>query len=569
MTSVPTTNLVDLPWIAVRQSDDTAATVSLRDALVGAHTLKEITASSPLEHEAITRFLTTVTALVVRAAGPDWDPRTDPQFPVHAVEEALSLVIAHCDLAGVTDPFMQDVASGSPSDFGAAPVASLSLDRPNGTVQAWHFRDQLGERPDGQVTWARLGVLLVTFWYFSAASNSDIEDRKQVGGLCGKAGNGLHMFWRGPTLAHTLLANTPTAWVESTDLPAWADRDGSVSGASYAGASTAVTPLWWGAYSPNTVIVWADGVTGDPAFSITGGCPRQPKGTPAPLTRRVKDDQAKTLFTQRFPDCVGPDGRELNQKAEQKAIAKGLGADDADTKLLITALTDGLRVADCAGTLGAAKPELLSSMSPDLATLRNLSVWYQAGAAEMLKQRASEVVLRPSRRGGQWVLEFCHTTTKNPTVPVYTSAAWVGREAKQSAQFTLEPDEAKAVLSVAKRVETIAVILVRQLAKRSILADLVGSRLELKDHFYYLADGACTQAISDAVSGKEMAQNVIDAVRAAALDAFDDVIAPFAGPAMSITIIQARARLRIDLAKEAATHSPGRQNTKSTTEGNS
>lgn len=569
MTSPPTTSLIDLAWIPVRHQDGTATEVGLRDLFLRADTFTEITASSPLEHEALTRFLSTVTALVVRAAGPGWDPSLDTRFPPDAVETALSSLAAHLDLAGPVDPFMQDAPTAGSSDFNASPVTSLSLDRPNLTVQAWHFRGQLNERPDGQITWARLGVLLVTFWYFAGTSNVDIEGRKQVGSLCGKAGNGLHLFWRGPSLAHTLLANTPRAWVDSSDLPAWADRDGSSSGAAYPELIAGATPLWWGSYSPNTVTVWADQGTGLPALCITGGSPRQPKGMPAPLTRATKAGRAMELFAQRYPTGVDGAGAALNQRAECAKIAKELGGDDAQNKVAITALTDLLRVEDRAGTLGAAKPERLSKMSPDLATLRNLSLWYEAGAADLLNQRVSEVVLRPSKRGGQWALEFCHTTTKNPTVLVYTSAAWVGREPNQSAQFTLDPDEAKAVLSVAKRVEDIATILCKQLSKGSALSELVGSRRDLKDHFYYLADGACTQAISDAASGKEMAPDVVDAVRAAALDAFDDVISPFSGSALNVAIIQARTRLQKDLAHAAAAHTPTPQQANSTMEGSS
>jgi len=97
-------------------------------------TITEITASSPLEHEALTRFLSTVTALVVRAAGPDWDPRLDTRFPPDAVETALHSLTAHLDLAGPVAPYMQDTPTAGSSDFNASPVTSLSLDRPNVAV---------------------------------------------------------------------------------------------------------------------------------------------------------------------------------------------------------------------------------------------------------------------------------------------------------------------------------------------------------------------------------------------------------------------------------------------------
>lgn len=546
--TTPTTNLIDLAWIPVRRLDDTTTQVGLREAFVDGDQFTEITAASPLEHEAITRFLTTVTALVVRAAGPSWDPRRDTRFPSGAVDEALASVAASLDLADRVNPFMQDAPTGEAGEYNCARVTSLSLDRPNLTVQAWHFRGELNERPDGQVSWSRLAALLLTFWYFSGTNNLDIAGRKQAGALCGKAGNGLHLFWRGPTLVHTLLANTPRAWVEGSDLPAWADRDGSTSGARF-DITTNTTPLWWGSYSPNTVIVWTDEATGLPALCITGGSPRQPKGTPAPLTRAAKDDQAKEVFTQRYPDGTGADGRVLNPKAERDTIAKELGVADESNKLAITALAESLRLGDPAGTLAAAKPDRLRSMSPDLATLRNLSAWYQAGAADLLNQRVHDVVLEPSRRGGQWALEFCHTKTKNVTALVYTSAAWVGRTPDESADFTLDPDEARAVLSVAKRVEDIADTLCKQLSKGSTLAELSHARWDLKDHFYYLADAACTQGVKDAANGKQMARDVLDAVREAALRAFDDVVAPFAGSALGASIIQARTRVQWDLAK--------------------
>ena len=325
MTTTSTTSLIDLSWIPLRRLDGTVTHVGLREVFLGADRFTQIMASSPLEHEAITRFLTTVTALVVRAAGPAWDPRRDTRFPPQAVEGALASVAAHLDLADPIDPFMQDAPTREPSEYNASQVTALSLDRPNPTVQAWHFRGELNERPDGQVSWARLGALLVTFWYFSGTNNVDIAGRKQAGSLCGKAGNGLHLFWRGPTLAHTLLANTPLAWTKGLDLPAWADRDGSISGASFEGVTTESTPLWWGSYSPNTVIVWANEAAGLPALCITGGSPRQPKGTPAPLTRAAKDAKAREVFAERYPDGTHQDGHALHPKTECANIAKEFG----------------------------------------------------------------------------------------------------------------------------------------------------------------------------------------------------------------------------------------------------
>jgi hypothetical protein len=379
MTTTPTTNLVDLAWIPVRRLDGTATLAGLREALVDGDQFTEITAASPLEHEAITRFLTTITALVARAAGPSWDPRRDTRFPPGVVDEALTLAAPHLDLADRVNPFMQDAPTEEAGDYNCAPVTSLSLDRPNLTVQAWHFRGELNERPDGQVSWSRLAALLITFWYFSGTNNLDIAGRKQAGALCGKPGNGLHLFWRGPTLVHTLLANTPRAWVVGTDLPAWADRDGSTSGARF-DLTANTTPLWWGSYSPNTVTVWTDEATGLPALCITGGSPRQPPGTPAPQTRAAKDDQARELFSQRHPDGTGTDGRVLDPKTERDLIAKELGVADESNKLAITALAEYLRLGDPAGTLAAAKPDRLTSMSPDLAPGRRRRPLESAGS---------------------------------------------------------------------------------------------------------------------------------------------------------------------------------------------
>jgi hypothetical protein len=538
------TNLIDLPWIPVHRADRTSTTVGLKEMFLTAHDLAEISATSPLEHEAITRFLTTVTALVVRAAGEDWDPREDARFPEHAVDAALLSVSGSLDLASIADPFMQDPSIRDAAELNTAAVTSLSLDRPNQTVQAWHFRGQLNERADGQVGWVRLASLLITFWYFSGTNNLDIDGRKQAGSLCGKAGNGLHVFERGPSLAHTLMANTPRVWVEGSDVPAWADRDGTLSGATFQGGLSDLTPLWWGSYSPNTTIVWADPGTGLPALCVTGGSPRQPRGVPAPLTRAAKDDQAKVLFAQRFPQGTDLDGVVMDPKVETARISKELAEVDDSNKKAITSLADKLRQSDSAGTMAAAKPV---RMSPDLAPLRNLAAWYEAGAADLLAQRVNEVVLAPSRRDPAWALEFCHTQTKNPTALVYTSGAWVGRTPAESATFTLGQTEAADVLSVAARVEQIADIVCRPLRKGSILWELVHTRKDLRDQFYVRADAACTQAITYAAAGKGLSVSVLSAVRDAALVAFDEVVTPFAGPTLGPSIIQARGRVQMDL----------------------
>lgn len=542
--------LIDLPWIPVRRPGGTPELVGLRDALAGAHELERIEASGPLEQEALTRFLTTITALVVRHTGPDWDPRSDAAFPIAAVDAALAAVSEHLFLDHDITPFMQDPAPAE-RPKGAKAVLSLAFERPNGTVQAWHFRSQLTEASDGQVSWSRLAVLLIAFWYFAGENNLAIGNRKQNGALCGKAGNGLHYFWCGPSLAHTLLANTPRTWAQGTDLPAWADRDGRASGAVFAGAIGGPTPLWWASFSPNTVIVFVDPTTRLPAACVTGGGSRQPAGLPAPLTRAVKDARAKEIFAAQYPDGVDQDGVTLDPKAECTRIAAELSTADAPNKVLAAGLMDSLRKADTSGTLSGEKPPLLGSMSPGLAPLRNLALWYEGGAAVMLEQAKQGAVLAPGRRGWEWSLDFCHTRTKNPTALVYTAASWVSRTSEESAQYTLDPTAARAVLDAAKRVEAMSKILCQPLSKGSSLEELNKSWRDLRERFYTRADAACTAAIQAAEAGQALSPTVTEALREAALEAFDDIVAPFASPTLSVAIIQSRTRIQWELAKAA------------------
>lgn len=96
---------------------------------------------------------------------------------------------------------------------------------------------------------------LVTYHYYSMAGNNKYDgDKTRMGApgirFLGKGNAATEFIWRvdGESFLYSLLASLPKKWVEGQGLPAWADREMSLSKLP----NELLHPLWMGTWSSNT-----------------------------------------------------------------------------------------------------------------------------------------------------------------------------------------------------------------------------------------------------------------------------------------------------------------------------
>ena len=225
-------DLNEMAWIpAVTLSGD-RLTLSLRDVLLRSSELDRVAGDTAVETAALLRFLSATAARVVQLGG------GRAEIAKAAVE---AFVEAHGEqhwLLHPETPFMQEplltIPAGPKGAPAATPVSWLELAAPSSTGKAWWGKE--GDRT-GDVTPAQIARRLVTTWFYSPGVGGRAsgtyrdapDDAWRPRGTISFSSHGMRSFWRGRTLAETLLANVPHAHA-ARGLPLWlATRNASPS----------------------------------------------------------------------------------------------------------------------------------------------------------------------------------------------------------------------------------------------------------------------------------------------------------------------------------------------------
>jgi CRISPR system Cascade subunit CasA len=224
---MPTFNLVEQPWIpALPIGSRRPVEQSLRDVLVNAHELQEITDPAPTVSVALHRLLL---AVLHRVFGPrdmdEWDAlRANGRFDEHQLNEYLTAWCHRFDIFDDTRPFYQ--ASWLPADSGAE-ITKLSHELVSSGNRPTLFDHTL----DAAFDPARAARYLVSFQSFGPPGTVT-----HAGGFTSAKASPLVknmvVLLRGETLFETLLLNLHQYDDEvgipfegpGSDLPAW-ERD--------------------------------------------------------------------------------------------------------------------------------------------------------------------------------------------------------------------------------------------------------------------------------------------------------------------------------------------------------
>ncbi|MFJ9611678.1 type I-E CRISPR-associated protein Cse1/CasA [Kitasatospora sp. NPDC101176] len=227
----PAYNLLDEPWIPVRwipcqEENDTvdASTarppeVGLRELLLRAHGIAQITIADPPALSALYRVLYAITARVAELdeAGPgDWSTRredlvTQGSFNEEQVARYLTPICGRFDLFDPGRPFLQDPRLAEQCDpANTAGVDKLITTRPSGNNHSWfqHVNSAAPELPTPDQA-----VLHLLVWHYygpsGRCSSRTVGGIKAASSKAGPLRSTLSYHPEGETLFETLLAGLP------------------------------------------------------------------------------------------------------------------------------------------------------------------------------------------------------------------------------------------------------------------------------------------------------------------------------------------------------------------------
>lgn len=508
----PYASVWDLAWIPVRELDGTLTRLSVRDTLARAHDLDGLGTDSAIELSSLYRFLTAMTALVVREMG---GTAPGERLDAGAVDTVLDRHVEASYLRHPRTPFAQEWHYDEPSPPGkVSSMASFRFESPGETSKSWQDR---GSRVARWMPAMDLGVValhLVCHWFHGLGGNARSLHPKMIclpGSIGSQVGIDLAVFWRGQRLAASLLANTPREWVRSGALPAFLDRTGTTRGPVHD-----LEQLWALTYTPNAMLLcWAgDEVTGyRPGGSVWG------------------------LVDVRTADEHGQTKAETEQRRNQRK--------DAMARLKRVDPTR-LWTHDPKGELVQFK-----KMRADQAPLVRLHEWYQAQGAKALTATANRqrAVAAPDLSSGLWTLEFYSAKVEmKGMAPMFTDATWFACDPRE---LDLDDPSAEVLVRVAELAQSLADVTWRAMqaetgplngvakSTRYALAD------EVRARFWVLAEDASRAAIAAITTHRG---DPTDALRQelarCAVTAFTEASDPFLSTATAAAVLRARQEHR-------------------------
>jgi len=216
-------NLVDEPWLPCIQADGKSVDLGLRDALVQAHTLRELYGETPLVTAALHRLLL---AILHRVFGPDDDPMWEAlwlarRWDVKALDAYFAEWRPRFDLFDLNHPFYQ--VPDPPSSLKPRPISKLTSELASGNNATLFDHTTDAEAPSFSPLQA--ARRLVTAQAFSVGGGqSGIRGRNFRDAPCTK---GILFLVEGETLFETLALNLVHYDTEEPipgrpeDRPAW------------------------------------------------------------------------------------------------------------------------------------------------------------------------------------------------------------------------------------------------------------------------------------------------------------------------------------------------------------
>lgn len=508
-------------WIPVVDSDGRHHTLTIRQALVQAHELRGFGAVNPIEQSTLIRLLGALGALVVREQG-----HRRPVFDAPAVDTVLErhaekMYLDHPDM-----PFLQEWHVEKPSKDVGVQVATLAVGAPGMSSKSWSPRGALPNiwhPPEGLHT---LLMGLATRWFHSFGGNSTQVHagvRMSSGSVGARAGKDEVFYWRGSTLARTLMANTPAPWVDGKGLPAFLDRD-----ATTFGTPASPHPLWETTNSLNGLLVRWDGE--EPTSVLMGG---SKMSTPAYC--------AVAIFDESDPD-----------PAVQRKAAAELKARRNELEARMRMIDPGrVWLTDSKG-----KVRLFSGISPVAAPLVNLREWYQevgSNAIKESKHRENGIITADlADPDDPWTVEIFSSETGGSQWPEYTRVDWFSYD---PSTLDFDDEKADAIIASAGRVEKVLrsatsstdELFPKRTGRQPMSPAQKSLNAKIAASFYRLASQSLRGVVASVKSGRDLddalARQIVDAAYKSLVEHTELMLSPAMVPKVIVTRSRARSSL--------------------------
>lgn len=256
-------NVRQLEWLPV-VGPDYRRLIGLEEAFRTAHLIERIDVRAPIERAGVMRFLTSLTALVARTQGVTPSSAANVArhgFDPAAITDTLDAIDDRLWLVHPETPFLQEgrYRNATTATKTAASIRSTS---PGDSSKAWWGRPGDGFATGHLPLIAAPGAL-AGFWFYSTNGNGKVtldgSPVAQQGAAAGKTiAAGVRLWKVGNSFAETLLLNTPNAWIQSKELPAWAQTLTS---------SGSLDPLIGGTITGNATLLLPEFVDGIVIFT--------------------------------------------------------------------------------------------------------------------------------------------------------------------------------------------------------------------------------------------------------------------------------------------------------------
>lgn len=247
-------NVRELEWLPIVSHG--RRLVGLEEVFTDGHLVDHLDVRAPIERAGVLRLLSSLTALIARTQGVT--PSTAAAvardgFDPIAVKDTLDEIDDYLWLIHPYTPFLQEgryrAASTPPKT-----AASIRSTSPGDSSKAWWGRPGDGFAT-GHLPLTSAPGALAGFWFYSTNGNGKVTldgvPVAQQGAAAGKViAAGVRLWKVGSSLTETLLLNTPESWINSQELPAWAQSlTGSGSpdpliGATITGNAALLLPEW-------------------------------------------------------------------------------------------------------------------------------------------------------------------------------------------------------------------------------------------------------------------------------------------------------------------------------------
>lgn len=220
------------PWIPVERPDGTPDLLSIHDTLTDAHHIRTLGGSlAPLERDAITRLLISLTGLALRLD--NTDPDDEPtQVPAGGLRVLTDKFADYFWIRHPTHPFCQEWhLPQNPKNPKVRGLSHLDPQEPGESSSLWGASPRSREAKSAAIgtDHALLTRLIVTTrWHTKHGNGKDGFGREYEYGNPGDiAAKSLCAYWaHSESFARTLLANVPRVWLIEDSLPAYLDARG-------------------------------------------------------------------------------------------------------------------------------------------------------------------------------------------------------------------------------------------------------------------------------------------------------------------------------------------------------